>query len=258
MKKLMKILCLMLSVMLLACVFTGCNEDGGNGGNGGQVSDEAWQQLLTMPSETIKSSTSVIEDGYTYDQTQATEYGKWYYSKLIGKTDLENKIMYNYSYYKGYVPEDEREQGDSEFLIVVSESYTFSYSDKYYEVSQQMVFGDNNKPEWHWRKEELTKATFIENFDVSRSSVELFYNTMQIYSNPTFKSMFRFNENTKEYEILQAGTMSMSIKFLSNGIQTTNQFTSLDKTVQSIVDVNKTVINIPDEVLGVVTANKNA
>lgn len=69
------------------------------------------------------------------------------------------------------------------------------------------------------------------------------------YSQPQYKSLFEYDKDTQSYIILQAGTVSASLKFLDDGgVRYIASGSSIDKLEMEYSKIDKTVVNVPASV----------
>lgn len=224
-KKRIALLCLALVIGAVMLLFSACEND--KDGLVGKVTDAQWKEKLDINIDACKSCTVKVINGANYDKSAAAEYGEW---EMIGDTlkiDFENEILYEALEQEHYVPET------ATFSKQVYENYYFRYKDNYYKYDKESnSVSSSTKVEFSQKAETLTNVVSI----------------IRIYAQPQMKMAFNYNDETKCYDLMQMGTMKMSLQFLESGVKMIMERTSVNKTEESIFDIDNTEVSIPDEI----------
>lgn len=231
---------------VLACgvgVLAACGENGGGGADGviGQVSDSQWQQYLSVNVEACKNLTFTEKYYNTYSKAEAATYGSWENQTYTCTIDNENEIIHEVRTSERY------ESATGEFETDTDEEYYFAYKGAYYRWRKD---GDS---EYDYQTgvttykndvSKITKAEFISQAeDMSNAALS------QATAYKMYKNMFTYNKETASYDLMQMGTMAISMQFLEGGGFRTIMKQNSMTTIENIVtDIDKTTVTVPASV----------
>lgn len=241
MKKARKRFVVGLAALLSLCLiaFAACG-DKDSGSGGGKVSDKEWAHYFSLVTESTKSITLEETNGSKYGKDQAEEYGEWYKSVLITKIDSENEVMElkrTAEYYNANA------EGTDKFVTDHDTNYYFAYKGKYYHY--------NKRNQNDAQIEEMTKADFTQRVEDMSNQTAMF----QSYAQPAMKQAFKYNSDTKTYEMVQMGTMKIGFRFEKNDtftyIMEQNSLESYEITMRN---ADKTTVTVPNDVKAAVDA----
>lgn len=213
-----------------ACALAACGKEGGQDGFTGEVSDSEWQTYLDINAETCDNLTFTTKNYNTYSKTEAATYGEWENSTSTYEIDQKNEIVHVTR------AEEQYEPGTQTFTTRNTDAYYFAYRGAYY----------------HWEKSEtepnhiwpITKTQFIEQAE-EMSNIGM----QQMAAYKTYKNLFKYNKETNAYDLMQAGSMSLSLQFLEGGGVRTILKQNSVTTVENIVTaVDKTEVSVPASV----------
>lgn len=214
-----------------ACALAACGKEGGKDGFTGEVSDSEWQTYLDINAETCDNLTFTTKNYNTYSKTEAATYGEWENSTSTYEIDHENEIVHLTHAQEQYEP------GTQTFTTWNYEEYYFAYQGTYYKWRK----GETDQKASVWL---ITKAQFIEQAE-KMSNIGL----QQMAAYKTYKNLFKYNKETNAYDLMQAGSMSLSLQFLEGGGVRTILKQNSVTTVENIVTaVDKTEVGVPASV----------
>lgn len=219
--------CLAAGVTALAA----CNDK-----NSGQLSDSQWTARLSINVESIKNGTFKTKVYNTYPKEQAAEYGEWRTDTSTYYLDLENEVMYEISESETY---DETNDPSDLFDKSKHEEYLFRYNGNYYRWSKTTDHTDQAATVY-----KITKSDFINATEIIANQFAI----LSIYSDPMYKSMFKYNKDTQSYDLFQFGTTSDSIKFLDDGVRLISYSTSILAAETEYSAIDKTSVSVPASV----------
>ena len=242
---------ILIATAVLACgavAFSACKNESGdlNKNDGGvKVNQTQWQERLTINVENYDNLTIVDSRYPTYSKSEAAEYGEWESYKSISKVDNKAQVCYDSYTRETYAPNNNTAVNG--FVKFEETKYTFEYNGKYFE------WGDT----WfEYNVRELTKAEFLSTIENASGGLAM----ASMYAS-MFNS-FNYNNETNTYDIVQAGTMSLSIQFpKSGGIKFISQNNSLERAEMSIEKLNSTTVTVPQQAytdVDAYLANKNS
>ena len=210
-----------------ACALAACGKEDGFTG---EVSDSEWQKYLDINVETCNNLTFTTKTYNTYSKTEAATYGEWENSTYTYEIDHENEIVHGIGTIEQYDPSTQT------FTTRNTEAYYFAYRGAYY----------------HWEKSEtesnsiwlITKTEFIQQAE-GMSNIGM----QQMAAYKAYKNLFKYNKETNAYDLMQAGSMSISLQFLEGGGVKTILKENSVKAVENIVTaVDKTEVSVPASV----------
>ena len=223
-----------IALALAMTAIAGCNLQGDRDGVLGEVSDSQWQQLLSIDIEDCASAT--VEEYFrnVYGKDEAEEYGEWSSDYTQTMYDRDKQILKEVKRYESYDPTKE-----SKFATHETVTYWFAYNGKYYSVESETV-------------NEITKAEFIRLLDNATSDVTV----MKVYSDPSMRSNFEYNKETKMYEYSAniGSTMRIGIQFYENGGVRFINTMSIEEMETRVYGFNSTKVEIPQEIFDLVDA----
>ena len=227
----------LLSLCLIA--FAACGDKGSSSG-GGKVSDKEWAHYFSLVTESTKSITLEETEGSKYGKDQAEEYGEWDKSVMISKIDSVNEVIEQKATREYY---DANAEGTDKFVTDHDTDYYFKYNGKYYHYDKR----NQNEAEIN----EITKADFTQLVENMSNQTAM----IQSYAQPAMKQMFKYNSDTKTYEMVQMGTMKIGFRFEKNDTFTyIMEENSLESYEITMSNADKTTVTVPNDVKAAVDA----
>ncbi len=222
----------------LSAIFVGCKSSVEDGEAIGKVSAKQWEESLSFNFETADSYTVFESYGSPYDESEAQEYGKYELDSTTTYVDVKNS--------KAYIVTEEKYYRSSTQEIVSSNHYEYLFLQDgvYYSA------GKTGADEWYIST--ITKAIFL-------TSIEDTYNVLSLNAASfiAMRDMFSYDKDVKAYTFTN-GSMEMRLQFLSGGgYGIYEKFSSTERSEGKVYSINKTTVDIPQEVLTAV-ANYNS
>lgn len=217
-----------------AAALTACGGDESSG----EVTDEQWEEMLSINVENIQSGTFKYNNSSPYPKEQAAQYGKWFSYSSTLFVDLVNEVTH-------VIDKTERYDAQSgAFKTEPQEEYEFRYKNEYY--SWRDYTGDPSQG----AVIKITKS----DFDEVAQGVANEFATLRTYAEPLYRMIFKYNGETKCY-VMQYGDLKASIQFLNGGGVRYSSFTpSALASELEYSAIDKTTIAIPDLVIAAVEA----
>ena len=252
MKKTLSALCALVLGAALCVGFVACDEGSSGDENGvlGQVSESQWQTALSLDYEAESNFTLTQTLGSTYSQDEAATYGEWSQRINTYQMDNETNILVHTYTSTVWVNDETVTEDETERVLAPhfeTETYTAYYfieGGKYYCAHHYQWLGcEGRESEDSWSGEEITLADYTNITESVANLTALF----SVYSDPMMMQAFSYNEETRSYEMMALGTVSMSLQFLENdGVRLVTYATSITATTTTISDVNATEVSVPE------------
>lgn len=229
--------------LVLACgvgMFSACDIEV-DGKKLGTVSDELWKQYFSLSVESCKSATIIETYGCAYSKEEAEEYGEWSNRVETRKVDTDKQIVYitelREQYRSGY---------DDVFTEKSSEEYYFAYEGAYYHWTKDghRHYDEETKDYVYMNSVyKITKADFITIMEERLND----FAQLRVYAD--MKDYFKFNEETGMYDLMQAGTLTVSVQFLENKGLRLTQKDSINAMTIEISGIDSTSLELPAAVI---------
>lgn len=252
MKKTLSALCALVLGAALCVAFVACDEGSSGDENGvlGQVSESQWQTALSLDYEAESNFSLTQVTGSTYSQDEAETYGEWEQHTNTYQVDNEQGILIQTITNSEWVNDETVTEGETERLLAphfeteIITTYYFADGGKYYCAHHYQWLGcEGRESEDSWSGEEITLADYT---NITESVANLTA-AFSMYSDPMMMQAFSYNEETRSYEMMALGTVSMSLQFLENdGVRLVTYATSITATTTTISDVNATEVSVPE------------
>lgn len=252
MKKTLNALCALVLGAALCVAFVACDEGSSGDENGvlGQVSESQWQTALSLDYEAESNFTLTQTLGSTYSQDEAATYGEWSQRINTYQMDNETNILVHTYTSTVWVNDETVTEDETERVLAPhfeTETYTAYYfieGGKYYCAAYTRYLGcEGRESSESWSGGEISLADYTE----LTESVANLTAAFSMYSDPMMMQAFSYNEETRSYEMMALGTVSMSLQFLENdGVRLVTYATSITATTTTISDVNATEVSVPE------------
>ena len=123
-------------------------------------------------------------------------------------------------------------------------AYYFIEGGKYYCAAYTRYLGcEGRESSESWSGGEISLADYTE----LTESVANLTAAFSMYSDHMMMQAVSYNEETRSYEMMALGTVSMSLQFLENdGVRLVTYATSITATTTTISDVNATEVSVPE------------
>ncbi len=248
------VLCMAALLAAGACfAFAACDEDGGGDESGvfGKVSESQWQTALSLDYEAESNFTLTQTTGSTYSQDEAAIYGEWEHDTSTYRVDNEQGIFIQTITNSEWVNDEIVKEDETERVLAphfeteISTVYYFTEGGKYYCASHTRYLGcEGRESSESWSGGEISLADYTKITEGIANLTAAF----SIYSDPMMMQAFSYNEETKSYEMLALGTVSLSLQFLENdGVRLVSYLSSITATTTTISDVNATEVSVPEQ-----------
>ncbi len=214
----------------LSVTFVGCKSSVEEGESIGKVSAKQWEESLSFNFETADSYTMSDISGSTYDVNQAQEYGEYWLTTSTTYVDVKNSKAYMISETKEY--NFSTQEVESEGIYV---NYLFLQDGVYYSAEKTGT--------GQWDIDIMSKADYL-------YEIELEYNvvSMRTMGFIAMKDEFNYDKDFKAY--VMAGPVELRLQFLSGGgYGIYEKISSTEMWERKVYSINKTTVDIPQEVL---------